>query len=72
MSQIATRSILSKIMANNITGAPESCNDVDLEKGPSSDGDEICGLSSPTATAVDNLSLGKINWFDSRLYGITN
>lgn len=45
-------------MANNTTCAPNS-NDVDLEKGPSSDGDEIRGLSSPTVTAVDNLSLGK-------------
>jgi hypothetical protein len=46
-------------MANQTTCAPDSCNDVDLEKGLPSDGDEIRGLSSPTVTAVDNLSLGK-------------
>jgi hypothetical protein len=46
-------------MANKTTCTPNSCNDVDLEKGLPNDGDEIQGLSSPTVTAVDNLSLGK-------------
>lgn len=46
-------------MANQTMCAPDPCNDVDLEKGLSGDGDEIRGLSSPTVTAVDNLSLGK-------------